>query len=170
MRKRLTIGQKLSISFGVVLALTGLLTYSSLDTARRLGGLLDTEVNDHAKIADLITSIKLALREMKEFSTSTQFAYSVGKVLAVNSSKAHNARSMGECSVCHAFGSPQENRASFDKLAQQASAETDQLLPLVRGEQARAAVGTIRGAIQEWRGMFRALPRTGCGGRFRRGP
>ena len=155
MHKRLTVGQKLSISFGIVLFLTALLTYSSVDTARRLGALLDTEVNDHARTADLIADIKVELREMKEYSTSTQFAYSVGKVLQVNASKEHNARGMGECSVCHAFGSPQENRAGFEKLAGRAVAEADQLAPLVGSEQGRSAVTVIRGSVQEWQGMFR---------------
>jgi methyl-accepting chemotaxis protein/methyl-accepting chemotaxis protein-1 (serine sensor receptor) len=148
------VGQKLSVSFGVVLALTGLLTYSSVDTARRLAGLLDAEVNENAKIVDLIASTKLKLREMKEFSTAVQFSYSVGNVLEVNASRSHNARTMGECSVCHAFGSVEENRGDFAKLARQASANADRLLPLVRGEQARSALGTIRGAIQEWQDTF----------------
>ncbi len=154
MRKRLTVGQKLSVSFGIVFALTGLLTYSSVQTARRLGGLLDTEVNENARIADLISAIKLQLREMKEFSTSAQFAFAVSNVLEVNSSRAHNARTMGACSVCHQFGSVQENGQGFAELAQKASGEADQLLPLVHDEQARSALATIRGGIQEWQHTF----------------
>lgn len=154
LRKQLTVGQKLSVSFGLVLCLTGLLTYSSLDIARRLGGLLETEVNENAKIVDLIASIKLQLRDMKDFSTSTQFSYSIGTILQVNSSESHNARSMGECSACHAFGSAKENGQDFGKLAQKALAQTDQLLPLVHGDKARATLATIRGAIQEWQGTF----------------
>jgi hypothetical protein len=92
LRKRLTVGRKLAVSFAIVLALTGLLTYSSVDIARRLGGLLDTEVNENAKMVDSITSIKLRLREMKDFSTTTQFSYSMGKVLEVNASKSHRAQ------------------------------------------------------------------------------
>jgi methyl-accepting chemotaxis protein len=154
LRRHFTIGQKLSVSFGVVLVLTGLLTYSSVDTVRRLGGLLDTEVNENARIVDLITSIKLRLREMKTFSTSTQFSFTMGKILEVNSSQSHNARTLGECSVCHAFGSAEENRQDFAKLAQQASANAAQLLPLIHSQQAQAALETIRGAIQEWQGSF----------------
>jgi methyl-accepting chemotaxis protein/methyl-accepting chemotaxis protein-1 (serine sensor receptor) len=153
-RKRLTVGQKLSLSFGVVLGLTALLTYSSVDTAQRLGGLLDTEVNENANIADLIAAIKLDLRDMKDFSISAQFSYSMGKILAVNSSESHNARNIGECSVCHAFGSVEENRQGFAKLAQQASANADQLLPLVHDKEGREVLATIRGSIQDWESMF----------------
>jgi methyl-accepting chemotaxis protein len=130
------------------------LTYSSVDTARRLGGQLKTEVNENARAADLIGSVKLRLREMKEFSTSTQFSYSVGKILQVNSSTAHNARTMADCSICHAFGSGEENRQDFAKLAQQASADADQLAALIHGEQARVALASVRGAIKEWQGGF----------------
>jgi methyl-accepting chemotaxis protein len=154
LRKRLTVGQKLSVSFGIVLVLTALLMYSSVDTARRLGGLLDTEVNENAKIVDLISSIKLQLREMKHFSISTQFSYAMGNVLQVNSSKLHNARTMGDCAACHAFGSVEENRQDFRKLAQQATKDSDQLLPLVHSAQARAGAAAIRNAIQQWQGTF----------------
>ncbi|HEX5229865.1 MAG TPA: hypothetical protein VFW44_19270, partial [Bryobacteraceae bacterium] len=154
MRKHATIGQKLSVSFGVVLVLAGLLTVSSVDTLRRLGGLLDTVVNENAKSADLADSIRVRLREMKEYSTSTQFSYSVDKVLQVNSSKAHNARSLGGCSVCHAFGTPAENRAGFAKLAQQASHDAELLTPLIHSESSKAALTTIRGSIQEWQADF----------------
>lgn len=154
MRKRLTIGQKLSLSFGVVLVLAGLFTLSSVDTARRLGGLLDTQVNENAKSADLTASIRLRLREMKEFSASTQFAYSVGKVLQVNSSPMHNARMLGDCAVCHAFGSASENRDGFAKLAQQVEHDAGQLAPLIHSGPSQAALAAIRGAIQEWQSTF----------------
>ncbi|HTC35989.1 MAG TPA: hypothetical protein VK724_21605, partial [Bryobacteraceae bacterium] len=154
MKKRLTVSQTLSVNFGVILVLTGLLTYSSVDTVRRLGGMLDREVNENARVADLTGSIKLRIREMKEFSDATQFSYAAAKVLQVNSSKAHNAGSMGECSVCHAFGSPQEKRADFAKLAQQAAQDADELLPLVHSGQTREMLQTIRGSITEWQQVF----------------
>jgi len=154
LRKRLTIGQKLSVSFGVVLGLTGLLTYASVDMARGLGKFLDTEINERAKTFDLIASIGLNLREMKEFSRSTQFAYSVSKVLSVNSSHTHNAQTMGECSVCHAFSSVGDSQQGFAKIAQSASASANQLSQLVQGVEARAALGTIRSGIQEWQATF----------------
>lgn len=154
LKKRLTVGQKLSASFGMVLALAGLLMYSTVYTAHRLGGMLDTEVNENAKIVDLTTSIKLRLREMRDYSMSAQFAYVVDKVLEVNSSRSHNARSLGDCSTCHAFGSVEENRDGFAKLAQKALADSDELLPLVHDEQEHAALAEIRSAIQQWQGAF----------------
>ncbi len=154
LRKRLTVSQKLSINFGVILGLTGLLTYSSVDTVRRLGGMLDREVNENARMADLIGSIKLRIREMKEFSTATQFSYAADKILQVNSSHAHNAGSMPECSVCHAFGSAQEKREDFAKLAEQAARDADELLPLVDKDETRAGLQTIRGSIAEWQQAF----------------
>ena len=166
MRNRLTIGQKLSASFGVVLALTALLTYWSVATARQLGGLLDTQVNENAKGAALTSSIRLRLRAMKDFSTSTQFAYAVGKVLQVNSSRSQNARTMGECSVCHTTGSADESRQDFSKLAQQALASADQLAPLVHSRHAQAALGTIRGGIQEWQDDFQRYLELTSGGDF----
>jgi methyl-accepting chemotaxis protein len=152
--RHLTIGQKLSASFGVVLVLTALLTFWSLQTARELGGLLESEVHENAKSADLTAAIRLRLREMKDFSTSTQFAYAVGKVLQVNSSRSHNARSMGNCSICHTSGSAEESRQDFAKLAQQALAGADQLAPLVHTEQARTVLGTIRSGVEEWQADF----------------
>jgi len=164
LRKRLTVGQKLSVSFGVVLVLAGLLAFFSVETVRRLGGLLNTEVNENARIVDSIDAIKLRLRDLKDFSTSTQFAYSVGKILEVNHARSHNARSMGACSVCHALGSAEENRRDFAKIAQQAIVHADQLLPLVHDDQARAALGAIRGAIEEWQSEFeRYLMLVGAG-------
>jgi hypothetical protein len=46
MPKNLTIGQKLAASFGVVIVLAGLLSYSSLATVSRLGGKLKVAVNE----------------------------------------------------------------------------------------------------------------------------
>ncbi len=154
LKKRLTVSQTLLVNFGVILVLVGLLTYSSVDTTRRLGGMLDREVNENARIADLTDSIKMRIRLMKEFSLATQFAYAAGKVLQVNSSHAHNARSMGECSVCHAFGLAQEKQADFAKLAQQATRDADELLPLVPSDQTREMLRGIRGSITEWQQVF----------------
>lgn len=154
MRKRFTIGQKLSASFGVVLALTALLMFSSVETARQLGGLLNREVNENAKGADLAAAIRLRLRDMKDFSTSTQFAYAVGNVLRVNSSRSHNARTMGDCAACHASSSAAESRQDFGKLARDAAANVDQLAPLIHGEQAKASLGIIRGGIAEWQNDY----------------
>ncbi len=154
MRKRFTVSQTLSVNFGVILVLVGLLTYSSVDTMRRLGGMLDREVNENARIADLTGSIKMRIREMKEFSDATQFSYAVGKVLQVNSLRAHNAGSLGGCSVCHAFGSAQEKQTDFAKLAQRAARDADELLPLVRSDLTRDMLQTIRGSITEWQQVF----------------
>jgi len=166
LRKHLTVGQKLFVSFGVVLVLTGLLVYSSLDTVGRLGGLLDTEVNENARIVDLTNSIKLQLREMKDFSISTQFSYTMGNVLEVNSSRKHDAASMPQCSICHAFGSAQDNRQGFAKLAGEASASAAQLAPLIHSPEARAALGTIQGAIQQWQASFGRYLELVSGGNF----
>jgi hypothetical protein len=57
---------------------------------------------------------------------------------------------MGECSVCHAFGSPQETRAEFAKLAQQALQDADELLPLVPSDQTRERLSEAW-----WRGWTR---------------
>ncbi len=154
MKKRLTVCQTMSVNFGVILILIGLLTYSSVDTMRRLGGMLDREVNENARIADLTDSIKIRIREMKEFSDATQFAYAAGKVLQVNSSKAHNAGSLGDCSVCHAIGSAQQKQTDFAKLAQQAARDADELLPLVPSDQTRDMLRAIRGSITEWQQVF----------------
>lgn len=154
LKKRLTVGQKLSASFGMMLALAGLLMYASAYTARKLGGVLDAEVNRSAKIVDLTSSIKLRLREMKEYSMSVQFAYVVDKVLEVNSSHAHNARDLGDCATCHAFGSVDENREGFTKLVQSTSADVDQLLPLVQNQRERGALADIRSAVQQWQSAF----------------
>jgi methyl-accepting chemotaxis protein len=166
LRKRFTVSQKLSINFGVILALTGLLTYSSIDTVRRLGGLLDREVNENARVADLIGSIKLKIREMKEFSIVTQFSYAAGKVLKVNSSKAHNAGSMPECSVCHTLGSSQEKQKDFAALAEIAARDADELLPLVHSDQTRAMLQTMRGSITEWQQVFQKYLATVSAGDF----
>jgi methyl-accepting chemotaxis protein len=154
MRQRFTIGQKLSASFGVVFALTALLMFSSVETGRQLGGLLDREVNENAKSADLTAAIRLRLREMNDFSTSTQFAYAVSKVLQVNSSGSHNARELGDCAVCHQLSSSAESRENFAKLAQDAAAKVEQLAPLIHGEQAQASLGVIRAGIAEWQSDY----------------
>jgi hypothetical protein len=85
LRKQLTVGHKLAISFSVVLVLVCILTYSSFDTVRRLGGMLDIAVNEDAKILELTGAIKLDLREMKEFATAAQFSYAVSSVLKMDS-------------------------------------------------------------------------------------
>ncbi len=154
MRKRFTIGQKLSASFGVVLALTALLMFSSVETARQLGGLLDREVNENAKSADLTAAIRLRLRDMKDFSTSTQFAYSVSKVLQVNSSRSNNVRTLGDCAVCHQLSSAGESRQDFGKLAEGAAASVEQLTLLIHTEQAKASLATIRAGIAEWQSDY----------------
>src|SRR5579864_495662 len=98
--KQMTIGKKLAASFGVMLALTCLLSYSSLAVVDRLGGILSISVNESARVADLISSIKLQLREMKELATATQFSYAVSSVLKVDASQVKAVQSLGDCSTC----------------------------------------------------------------------
>ena len=150
----MTIGRKLALSFGVVLLLVGLLSYSSLATVRRLGGILNSTVNQEAQVADLISAIKVDLREMKETSTATQFSYAVSHVLQVQSGEVDKVNALGDCASCHAFGEAAEHQTGFTKLADQATAHADELAPLIHREKARAAVESIRGAITDWRKIF----------------
>ncbi len=150
--RRLSVCQQLAMSFGVVLILTGLLTWSSLDTIRRLGGMLGTAVNEDARVADLIGSVKLKLHEMKELSTATQFSYSVSHVVKVKETK--TTEGLGECSTCHAFGAAEDHRQDFAKLAAAASKDADELQPLLHSDRSRRAAQTIRGAIDEWHQRF----------------
>jgi methyl-accepting chemotaxis protein len=153
LRKHLTIGQKLAVSFGVVLLLTALLSYSSLATIGRLGGLLALAVGDDARAADLTGEIKLDLRAMKALSTATQFSYSVGNVLKADTRQLTN-RELADCSSCHSFGNAEDHRRDFTKLADRAGGHVRELMPLLHGEKAQAPAGTISNAIEEWRQLF----------------
>ena len=154
MRKHLTVGQKLSTAFSVGFALVCILTYSSFDTVRRLGGMLDNAVNHEARISELTGAIRLDLHEMKEYATAAQFSYSVSGVLKVDSCQLGSVKALGACSSCHAFGDPMGHRSSFAKLANRASKDAQELLPLVHTPKAREAVDTIRRAIVDWQGVF----------------
>ena len=152
-KKHLAIGQKLAISFGIVLLLACLLSYTSLETVRRLGGTLDVAVNEDAKTSDLVGAIKLELHQMKEESTSTQFAYAVSGVLTMNSHN-NSARSLGECSSCHTVGAADDRRKNFAALANHATVLANELRPLVHSQRASAALDVITGAIGEWKQLF----------------
>jgi hypothetical protein len=102
MSKNLTIGRKLAASFGVVIVLAGLLSYSSLATVKRLGGKLKIAVNEDASSADL-GEIKLDLRTMKERSTQTQFSYTISNVLKVNPCEHDHLGGLENCASCHAL-------------------------------------------------------------------
>jgi len=151
---RFSVGSKLAMSFGVVLLLIGVFSYSSFDTVRRLGGMLDVGINEDVKIVDLMGAIQLQLREMKELSTATQFSYALSGVLKVDTARTCSGQGLGSCSTCHAFGSAEAHRADFAKLADRASRYTDELLPLVHSEKARSALRTIQNAIGEWSEIF----------------
>lgn len=150
----MTVGKKLAMSFGVILALSCLLSYSSLETVRRLGGLLDISVNENAKTADLIGSIKIQLHEMKELATATQFSYALSSVLKVDSSQVKTVQSLGECATCHAFGAADEHRRGFAAVADRATALFNELRPLVHSEKARNSLEVIGPAIVAWRQIF----------------
>jgi len=152
--KQLTIGQKLAIAFGVCFVLVCILTYSSFDSVRRLGGMLDHAVNQEARISELTGAIRLDLHEMKEYATAAQFSYVISGILKVDSRQLNSVKALGECSACHAFGDPMGHRQNFAKLAGQASRDADELLRLVHSPKAREAVNTIRRAIGDWQGVF----------------
>jgi len=154
LRKHLTVGRKLAVSFGIVLSLGCLLSYSSLETVRRLGGMLDVAVNEDARTSDLIGAIKLQLHEMKEESTTTQFAYAVSGVLTLSSRRTNTAKSLGDCASCHTVGAADDRRKSFAALANRAEALAGELRPLVHSERASASLDAITGAIGEWRRLF----------------
>src|ERR1022692_2253654 len=150
----MTVGKKLAISFGTLLGVSCLLGYSSLETVRRLGGMLDTEVNENAKTADLIGAIKLQLHAMKELATATQFSYAVSSVLKLDPRQVKTVQSLGECANCHAFGDADQHRHGFAVLADRATVLFNELRPLVHSEKARSSLAVIGPAIGEWRQIF----------------
>jgi methyl-accepting chemotaxis protein len=150
----MTVGKKLAISFGIVLVLSCLLGYSSLETVRRLGGMLDTEVNENAKTADLVGAIKLQLHEMKELATATQFSYAVSSVLKVDACQLKTVQTLGDCASCHAFGDADQHRRGFFTLADRATALFNELRPLVHSEKERSSLEEIGQAIVQWRQIF----------------
>jgi len=154
MGKNFTIGQKLAGSFGILIVLAGLLSYSSLATVSRLGGKLDVAVNDDAKSSDLIGEIKLDLHIMKELSTKTQFSYAVSNVLRVESNQVSHLGALESCGSCHAFGSADEHRKEFAEAADRATARADELLPLLKDSKRRTSAQDIRSATVEWRQIF----------------
>lgn len=150
----MTVGKKLAICFGILLGMTCLLGYSSLETVRRLGGMLNTEVNENAKTVDLIDAIKLHLRDMKEMAKATQFSYAVSSVLKLDSSHGKIAQNLGECASCHAFDSVDEHRKSFAELADRAAALSAELRPLVHSDKARDSVNAVGNGIGQWHQVF----------------
>jgi len=150
----MTVGKKLAISFGTLLGVSALLGYSSLETVRRLGGMLDTEVNENARTADLISAIKLQLHEMKVLATATPFSYAVSRVLKVDARQAKTVETLGECASCHAFGEAGQHRQGFAALADRANALFNEVRPLVHSEKARSSLAVIGPAINEWRQIF----------------
>ena len=153
MVRRMTVSQKLALGFGVVLVLVFGLSYSSLETVSRLGGMLDRAVNENAKTANLIGAVRLDLHEMKETSTATQFAYSLSGVLKIDSAGS-SSHVLGECSGCHTLGSTRERQKSFDTVASLASAQVRELRSLVHSERANKSLESMDQAITEWRGVF----------------
>lgn len=154
MPTKFTICQKLGASFGVVIGLAGLLSYSSLAMLSRLGGKLNLAVNEEAKSSDLVGEIKLDLRAMKELSTKTQFSFTVSKVLKVNAADLAHLGGLEDCAACHGFGAADQHRQEFGQIADRAANKTDQLTHLLKDEKGRTAAGEIRGAISEWRQSY----------------
>jgi len=150
----MTIGRKLATSLGLVLILAAVLGYSSFLTVRRLGGRLAVAVNEDARIVDLIGEIKVDLRAMKERSTGTQFAYAVSSLFKVDSPQLAALGAISDCRSCHAFGSTDEHRKEFAKIADHAAADVSQLQPLLRNDGSRRAAGDIAAAIAGWRQVF----------------
>ncbi|HLK19818.1 MAG TPA: methyl-accepting chemotaxis protein [Bryobacteraceae bacterium] len=134
--------------------MTCLLGYSSLETIRRLGGMLNTEVIENARTVDLIESIKLQLRDMKEMAKATQFSYAVSSVLKLDARHEKIADTLGECGSCHAFGDAGEHRKSFGALADRAVAVSTELRPLVHSAKARNSVEAIGNGIGRWHQVF----------------
>ena len=142
------------ISFGIMLGLTCLLSYSALETVRRLGGILDTAVNEDSKAAHLVGTIKVRLQEMKEQTTQTQFAYTVSRVLTLAHAHAKAAQALGECASCHAFGAAEEQQRSFAAVADKALAQYNVLRPLIHTDKGRRALQVIGEGIAEWKNLF----------------
>jgi methyl-accepting chemotaxis protein len=152
--QHVTVGKKLALSFGIVLVLTCLLGYTSLETVLRLGGILDTAVNENAKTADRIAAVKLQLREMKQLTRATQFSYAVSNVLKLDPSQGATMQSLGDCATCHAFGAGEEHRRGFKALADRAAELLTEMRPLMHSEKQRAATDLVAQAIQDWRQIF----------------
>ena len=166
MQRRVTVGQKLAVSFGLVLVLTFGLSYSSLATIARLGGALDRAMNENARTANLIGAVRLDLHEMKESSTATQFAYAVSGVLKVDSGKSGTLETLGECSSCHSLSAAADRRKSFEALADRAVSHLNELRPLVPGQRANRSLEDIGRAIGDWRGLFAEYLRLSSKGDF----
>lgn len=150
---RLTIGQKLTLSFAGLFAVTGLLGLLAFDGMSGLGAMLRVAVGDSAETSANLGAIGLDLAEMNAFSRETQFAWLVNSVLRVDP-KIPTSELPGECATCHQFGAPNERRQSFTALANRADGHLRELGRVVHTASGQMQLQTMTKGIADWRQLF----------------
>ncbi len=131
MQSQMTIGKKLMLAFGAVLALTLGLAYSSLTSINTLGAELDTAATKTAKKADLMSRISLGIANMSRAQRGLVL-YSMLK----DTSKAEQV------------GRP------FLTTADNIEAQLAELRPLLETERAKQAVEKIASALVAWKPLY----------------
>ncbi len=163
MRRRLTIGQKLTLSNLGMLALLAALGYWSVRVIEKLGSALDEAVNQTTRKVDLIGSIHTGLQEMKSRAKGTQFSLVIRQVTG---GKVEGAGSQGDCAACHDSAEAAAHGEAFSAAARQMRANAATLRPILRTAAAERALDTVDQGVSDWQRYYAEYTATAAGNNF----
>ena len=126
MKSQLTVGKKLMISFGIMLALTLGLAYSSLTSISSLSADLNTAVNSSAKKLDGSAQLTIDTSDM----------FSLERGMAVRA-------------ITNETAIVEKYRRDFERLASEAEKDIKDILPLLTTDAGRRAAETAQTGLAD---------------------
>ena len=143
---KMTIGQRFTAGFSILVLLTLALSYSSLHTVGSITGLLETSVMRAAKTAATVRDIRSTLQQMKANFKHMQFAYVIG---AMGRSAQGNG-AFTECATCHNLSDQAQVHQEFEAHSRRVAEDVAK----VRGDVDAAALGQIEQGVAKWRQLL----------------
>ena len=152
---RLSMSAKLTVCFGVLCIVLCICSATALRGMAALTELLNASFDEDVRAAQLLGDIDSDLMQMKAESTATQFAYVVTSVLSTDGARTGaGTEALGDCSMCHQFGAPDDRRRSFAVLADKAAHDAQAVEAIVHTASGRKNLKVIEEGIATWRGLF----------------
>jgi methyl-accepting chemotaxis protein/methyl-accepting chemotaxis protein-1 (serine sensor receptor) len=143
MKSQMTIGRKLTLAFGAMLALVLGLGYSALSTAGNLGDALDTEINNTAKKIEIASAIAANVSQMRMGQRSVVM-YTLLKAPA----KADQSQELF--------------RSGYDSLLKNIA----EIRPLLVKPAAFQALNNIETALSAWLPLYQQILKFSAAGQF----
>jgi hypothetical protein len=156
-----SLGRKLAISFGAILAVVAVLSFSSWRSIGSVGGKLEAVAGTSTTETGLIGDVSEAFQDMHDHAKRSQLAHAIQHL--------EQGSATGVCSSCHTVEAPDKDRAEMDEAGERVQSYVAALRSMMTSADGLRALDQIEKDAAETRRLYGQYVAEMGAGRFESG-